>query len=105
MDADCSVFRFNCRRDDILSRIQKLLPCVPTTMSSSFITRSLMEVAGIFNRRDCQLAPSSKETNTALSLPANNNPFLLGSSRTVLIGSSGNPLVISVHDLPALVVL
>ena len=44
------------------SRIQKPRPCVPTTRSSSLMTRSRIDVAGMFSRSDCQSSPSSNET-------------------------------------------
>ena len=89
-----------CRKGVILSKIQKLRPCVPTTISSSFITKSRMEVAGIFWRSDCQFSPSSNDTKIALSDPANNNPFRVGSSLIVLIGSFGKPFTISCQVFP-----
>ena len=88
------------RKGVISSKIQKLRPCVPTTISSSFITKSLILVAGIFSLNDCQFSPSSKDTYTAFSEPANNNPLREGSSRTVLIGSLGKPLTISFQFFP-----
>src|ERR1035441_9854329 len=55
------------------SRIQKPRACVPATKSehmhvaSSFTSMSRTEIAGIFNRSECQLSPSSKETQTCVS--------------------------------------
>ena len=59
-----------------------------------------MEVAGIFSLKDCQLSPSSKETYTARSEPANSKPAFIGSSRTTLIGASGKPFIISFQVFP-----
>ena len=44
------------------SRIQIPRPCVPTTRSSSLITRSRTDEAAMFSRSDCQWSPSSNET-------------------------------------------
>ena len=100
-----AVSTFTWRSGVMLSRIQKLLPCVPTTISSSLITRSRMEVAGMFNLSVCQCSPASNETYTAFSEPANNNPFFTASSRTVLMGSFGSPTTIFFHVAPPSLVL
>ena len=59
-----------CRSGVMSSRIQKPRPCVPTTRSSPWTTRSRIDVAGMFRRSDCQSSPSSKETQTSRSVPA-----------------------------------
>ena len=51
-----------CRSGVMSSRIQNDRPCVPTTRSSSLMTRSRIEVAGMLRRSDCQWSPSSNET-------------------------------------------
>src|SRR6185437_2631103 len=94
-----------CRNGVILSNIQKERPCVATIRSLSFIVKSRIDVAGIFNRNDCQCSPSSKDTSVFVSEPANNKPLRMGSSFTTFIGSSGNPFTISFHVLPPSVVL
>ena len=84
------------------SRIQKPRPCVPTTRSSSWTTRSRIErrrhvqpqrlpvVAVVEARR----RPRARCRRTA-------GPCVLGSSRTALTGApSGMPLTISVQVLP-----
>jgi hypothetical protein len=51
-----------------------------------------MEVCGRFNCSDCQWSPSSNETHTEFSVPANSKPLRTGSSRTVSTGpKSGRP--------------
>src|ERR1039457_1189913 len=47
-----------------------------------------MEVCGRFSCSDCQWPPSSNDTHTLVSLPANSSPFRTGSSRTVSIDAS-----------------
>ena len=73
----------------MLSMIQIDRPCVPITRSSSLITRSRIDEAGMFIRSDCQLAPSSAENTTSRSVPANSSPGFFGSSRTTLTGPIG----------------
>ena len=85
-----------CRNGVMSSRIQNARPCVPTTMSSSLITRSRIDVAGMFSRSDCQWSPSSNEKQTCVSLPANSSPRRFGIlAHHVDRCAVGNP----VHDL------
>ncbi len=83
------------------SKIQNERPCVATTRSSFLNTISWIGTTGRLSWRDCQFAPSSKETKTPVSVPAYRSPFLFWSSRTtrtkVLFGS---PFVICFQDLP-----
>ena len=89
----------------MLSRIQNDRPCVPTTRSSPLIARSRIDVAGMFNRSESHVAPSSSDTYTACSVPANSSPPCCVSSRTVLtMPPSGMPWTISVHVFPRSVV-
>ena len=63
---------------------------------------------GVFGRlpcSDCQWSPSSNETYTPLSVPANSRPGFLGSARTTRVklplGSFvGRPAMILVHVWP-----
>ena len=90
-----------CSNAVMSSKIQKLRPCVPSTMSSSLMTRSRIDVAGMFMRSDCQWSPSSKETDTCVSEPAKSKPRRLGSSRTTLmIAPLSSPMTISVQLFP-----
>ena len=57
-----AVFASSWRRALMSSIAQKPRPCVATIRSSSLIARSRIDVAGRFNRSDCQLSPSSNET-------------------------------------------
>ena len=52
------------------SRIQNERPCVATTRSFSFTTRSVIGTTGRFSCRGCQLPPSSNETYRPVSVPA-----------------------------------
>src|SRR5882724_9105107 len=64
------------------------------------MTRSRILVAGMLSRRDCQLSPSSKETNTARSVPAKSKPLRTGSSRTALMGSVDmGPLIVEANPI------
>src|SRR5215468_6670822 len=57
-----AVFSLSCRNGSTSSRIQNERPWVPTTMSSSLMMRSLIDVAGMLRRSDDQWSPSSNET-------------------------------------------
>src|SRR6185369_16033061 len=50
-----------CRSAATSSRIQNERPWVPTAMSSSLTTRSLIDVAGMLSRSDDQWSPSSND--------------------------------------------
>jgi hypothetical protein len=62
---------FPCWRGDRSSRIQKERPAVEITRSSigSCTIRSVTGVTGRLSWRDCQLSPSSKDTNIPSSVP------------------------------------
>lgn len=89
------------RSGEMSSRIQNDRPCVPTTRSFWWTTRSRTDVAGMFCRSGCQSSPSLNDTNTARSVPAKSSPLRTGSSRTALTGAlSGSPRTISFQVFP-----
>src|ERR1051326_5844212 len=62
---------------------------------------SRTEIAGMLSRSDCQLAPSSNETQTCTSVAAYKSPGVRGSSRIEFATALGAmPLSISVQVLP-----
>ena len=55
---------------------------------------SRTEIAGMLSWSECQLSPSSKETQTCVSVDAYSRPFLRGSSRMELAdGAAGDAVV------------
>src|SRR5437764_615867 len=74
---------------------------VASIRSLSCTVKSRMEVWGKFSCSDFQLLPSSNESHTPVSVPANSKPLRVGSSRTVFAGElSGKPFVTCCHVFP-----
>src|SRR2546427_9373011 len=61
----------SCRSTAKSSSTQMPRPYVPTIKSLLWTTMSLYKVVGRLSISDCQWSPSSNETYTALSVPAN----------------------------------
>jgi hypothetical protein len=67
---DAATPSFQSRSGVRSSRIQKPRPCVATTRSPSLTARSVIGAAGRLRWKACQLAPSSKDTYSPVSVPA-----------------------------------
>src|SRR5207247_1853325 len=75
--------------------------CVAATRSPSLITRSCTGTMGRLRRSDSQWAPSSNDTHTPCSVPANKRPRRTGSSRTTRTKSvAGIPFTSFVQVFP-----
>src|SRR5229473_1514756 len=81
-DCSCATASLYCSSGVMLSSTQKLRPCVATTRSLFFTTKSFTGETGRFSCSGCQCSPSSKETYTPASVPAKSKPACLGSTRT-----------------------
>ena len=72
----------NCSSGVMSSRIQNARPWVAATRSWVLNVRSWMGTTGRLSWSGCHPAPSSNETYTPNSVPANSSPRRAGSSRT-----------------------
>ena len=94
-----------CRSSEMSSSTQMPRPCVATSRSLPFTSRSRTEVFGRLFASDCHVSPSSNDTYTLLSVPANSRPRVTGSGRTTrarlpLGSSTGRPAMIFTQVRP-----
>ena len=72
--------------------------------ASSFTWMSRTEIAGMFSRSECQLSPSSNETQTCVSVAAYSSPFLRGSSRIEFVTAPPRDAVVDLGPRLAAIV-